>query len=48
MLSSDMRWTKYMDENDKIHIVASSAVLERESVDDTRAWYQQTLADLTS
>jgi hypothetical protein len=48
VLSSDMRWTKYMDENDKIHIVASSAVVQRESADDTRAWYHQTLSDLTS
>lgn len=46
VLSTDERWTKYLDEDKQIHIVPSPSVTQRQPTNGTQAWYHQTLVRL--
>jgi hypothetical protein len=42
VLSMDERWTKYMDSNHKVHIVATPDIRERDTVDVPRSKWRET------
>jgi hypothetical protein len=47
VLSGDQNWTKYLDEGKHICIVPSKSVTQREEVNESQAWYRQTINQLS-
>jgi hypothetical protein len=46
VLSSDERWTSYMDDCNKVHVVHTDDITNRESLRSSNSMWQKTLADL--
>jgi hypothetical protein len=48
VLSSDQRWTSYMDEHRKVHLVPTPDITRREATSPSREWSDKSLADNAS
>lgn len=46
ILSDDGNWTKYMDNQNKVHIVPSTHLVQRETMNDNPVWYNDSLSAL--
>lgn len=47
ILSSDQRWTSYLDEGRKVHLVPTASITERDAVGPSGSWLDKSIADNT-
>lgn len=47
ILSSDERWTSYMDEGRKVHLVPTADITSRDAVGSSGSWLDKSIADNT-